>query len=119
MNGMLSLIRCFGDLEYKQNKALRQKDQILTAFPDIKIEKLYGDIDFLIIACDGVWNCTISQKAVDYFKPKIRPKEDKAFKISKLIEKMLDDISAKDVESSEGIGCDNMSCLVVRSNRYK
>ena len=119
VNGVLSLTRCFGDLEYKQDKNLRQEDQILTAFPDIKIEKLYDDTDFLILACDGVWDCMTSQKAVDYIKPKIRPKDDKGFKISKLIEEMLDEILAKDVESSEGIGCDNMSCLIVRFNGYK
>eukprot|EP00826_Nyctotherus_ovalis_P035019 TRINITY_DN2965_c0_g1_i9.p1 TRINITY_DN2965_c0_g1~~TRINITY_DN2965_c0_g1_i9.p1 ORF type:complete len:277 (-),score=68.86 TRINITY_DN2965_c0_g1_i9:136-966(-) len=120
VNGMLNLTRCLGDLEYKQDKKLRQEDQILSAFPDIKIEKIHGDVDFLIIACDGIWDCMTSQQAVDYFKPKIRPvKEDKGFKISRVIEEMLDSIMAKDVESSEGIGCDNMSCLIVRFNAFK
>lgn len=120
VNGMLNLTRCFGDLEYKQDKKLKQEDQILSAFPDIRIEKIYGDVDFLIIACDGIWDCMTSQQAVDHFKSRIRPiKEDKSFKISKVIEEMLDGILAKDVESSEGIGCDNMSCLIVRFNAYK
>jgi len=120
VNGSINLTRCLGDLEYKLNKKLKQEDQILSAVPDVRIEKISSDTDFLIVACDGIWDCLTSQEAVDYFKPKIRPsKEDKSFKISAMIEIMFDNILAKDTGPSEGIGCDNMSCLVIRFNCFK
>lgn len=120
VNGCINLTRCLGDLDYKLNKKLKQEEQILSAVPDIKVEKILSDTDFLIIACDGIWDCLTSQETVDYLKPKIRPhKEDKSFKISGVIEAMLDTILAKETETSEGIGCDNMSCLVIRFNCFK
>lgn len=120
VNGMINLTRSLGDLEFKQNKKLKHEDQILTALPDIRIEKILNDTDFLILACDGIWDCLTSQEAVDYLKLSIRPpKEDKSFKISEVIERMLDSILAKDTETSDGIGCDNMSCLIIRFNGCK
>ncbi len=115
VNGMLNLSRCLGDLEYKQNKKLKQEEQIITAFPDIKIEKITTETEFLILACDGIWDCMTSQGAVDYLRDKLKPvaKMEKSFKISAIIEGMLDSILAKDIEASDGIGCDNMSCMVI------
>lgn len=77
--------------------------------PEIKKEKIGSETSFLIIACDGIWDCLTSQECVQ-FVGELLPKKDK---ISKVIEEMFDKIIAKDVASSGGIGCDNMTCLVV------
>ena len=53
----LNLTRGFGDLEYKQNKHLKPEDQMITANPDIKVVDFTSDIDFVIIGCDGIWDC--------------------------------------------------------------
>lgn len=44
--------------------------------PEIKKEKLGSDASFLIIACDGIWDCLTSQEAVQ-FVGEILPKKDK------------------------------------------
>lgn len=112
VNGSLNLSRCLGDLEYKKNKKFKQEEQMITCFPEVRIEKLSTDIDFLVIACDGIWDCLSSQEAVDYLKEKVKNPE-KIPKVSTIVETMLDAILAKDVESSDGIGCDNMTCIVI------
>lgn len=38
----------------------------MTSFPDITVEEIKGDTDFLIVACDGIWDCLTSQQAVDF-----------------------------------------------------
>jgi protein phosphatase 1G len=39
---------------------------MITAMPDVRKEKITADAQFLIIACDGIWDCLTSQEAVDF-----------------------------------------------------
>ena len=39
---------------------------MVTAFPDIKVESLGNDCEFIIIACDGIWDCMSSLEAVQW-----------------------------------------------------
>lgn len=110
VKGILNLSRSLGDLEYKTDSSISLKDQMITAHPDIRIEKLTSDAAFLVIACDGIWDCLTSQEAVN-FVGDIIPKKDK---LSKIVEEMFDKIIASDVASSGGIGCDNMTCVIVQ-----
>lgn len=114
VNGILNMSRCLGDLELKQNSKLKQDEQILSAVPDVTVKKLTPGIDFLIIACDGIWDCMTSQQAIDYVKEALKlTKEIKGFKISSVIGNMLDTIIADNTDSSEEVGCDNMTCMVI------
>ena len=65
VKGILNLSRSIGDLEYKNDSSLPLKDQMITAMPDIRTEKITSETDFIIIACDGIWDCLSSQEAVD------------------------------------------------------
>ena len=60
VKGVLNLSRSLGDLEYKTDTKRSQETQMITAFPEVKIEKLTNTCDFLIIACDGIWDCLTS-----------------------------------------------------------
>jgi len=83
---------------------------MITALPEIKKQKLGPDSSFLIIACDGIWDCLTSQQAVDEFGEHFNKKREN---ISTSIEDVFDKIIASDVASSGGIGCDNMTCVVI------
>ena len=84
---------------------------MITAFPEIRKEKIVpGETTFLILACDGIWDCLTSQEAVDFSAELLKKKE----KISGVVEEMFDKIIATDVASSGGIGCDNMTCIIVQ-----
>ena len=37
---------------------------MITCVPEIKIEKLKKSHDFLVIACDGIWDCLTSQECI-------------------------------------------------------
>ena len=111
VKGNLNLTRGFGDLEYKQNKNLKPEEQMITANPDIKVVDFTNDMDFVIIGCDGIWDCLKNQEACDFVKKKL--KDDPKIKISKIVEDMLDSIVAKDLYNETGVGCDNMTCIVI------
>ena len=111
VKGNLNLTRGFGDLEYKQNKNLKPEEQMITANPDIKVIDFTDDIDFVIIGCDGIWDCLKNQEACDFVSKRL--KENPDIQISKIIEEMLDTIVAKDLYNDSGVGCDNMTCIVI------
>ena len=60
VKGILNLSRSLGDLEYKSDSSIPLKDQMITAMPDVRKEKITPDASFLIIACDGIWDCLSS-----------------------------------------------------------
>ena len=55
VDGNLNLSRSLGDMKYKQNKNLKPHEHPITAMPDIVIQNLSPDDQFLIIGCDGIW----------------------------------------------------------------
>lgn len=56
-NGVLSLSRAIGDFDFKKNDNILQKDQIISAFPDVSLREIKKDTEFIICACDGIWDC--------------------------------------------------------------
>lgn len=147
---------------------------MVTAVPEIQVEQLRPDHDFMIIACDGIWDCLTSQQAVDFVyeqKAKLAKKASHhdsssnlkhaktgtttgahhvrkagaspskkltaastsslskstpstttitslakpagAIQISKIVEAMLDKICPTNLAASEGLGTDNMTCIVI------
>ena len=65
------LILFAGDHNYKRNKELELKEQMITALPDIMSETLTAQDDFIVVACDGIWNSLSSQECVDFVKERI------------------------------------------------
>ena len=61
INGKLSLSRAIGDLAYKQNANLSVERQAITCVPDVTRRDRTATDSFLIIACDGIWECVSSQ----------------------------------------------------------
>jgi len=119
VNGVLSLSRSFGDLDYKQSKKLPPECQMITSYPDVKIEKITSESDFLIIACDGVWDCMRSQEAVDYVKEslvKFGFKPEKPSKLSKILEALMDKIIAPDIASNS---ISSTTVIIYRRSRLR
>ena len=66
VDGNLNLSRSIGDLRYKKNKNLKPEEHPVTAFPDVMRVERAPDQDFIVIACDGIWETKTSQEVVDY-----------------------------------------------------
>lgn len=108
VNGSLNLARAIGDMELKQNKVLPPEKQIITACPDINVVELCEDDEFLVLACDGVWDVMSSQEAVDFIREHINVEKN----LSAVCEKVLDKCLAP--STALGEGCDNMTIIVVQ-----
>ena len=112
VKGVLNLSRSLGDLEYKQDKNISVEAQMITCVPEIKVERLINNHDFIIIACDGIWDCLSSQECISMCRDYFDNTKGKG-NLSVCIEQMFDKIIASDVASSGGIGCDNMTAVLI------
>ncbi|KAE9610663.1 putative protein-serine/threonine phosphatase [Lupinus albus] len=89
VDGVLAMTRAFGDG--------RLKDHI-TAEPDVTIQKIEEDTEFIILASDGLWKVMTNQEACDCIKD-----VDDAYKASKKL-----------VKEAKSMGSyDDISCVVV------
>ena len=49
---------------------------MITAVPEVRKEKI-EDAVFLVIACDGIWDCLTSTEAIDVFGDLLNKKREK------------------------------------------
>lgn len=111
VDGNLNLSRALGDLHYKNNKMLKAEDQIITADPEIKVIKIEKSFDFIVMGCDGIYESKTSQEIIEFFRKEF---SSNGGKIKESIEKLLDSICSPDYVKTEGLGCDNMTCIVIK-----
>ncbi|KAI0842488.1 PP2C-domain-containing protein [Hypoxylon sp. FL0890] len=108
VNGNLALSRAIGDFEFKKSAELSPEQQIVTAYPDVVSHEISDDDEFLVIACDGIWDCQSSQAVVEFVRRGIAAKQD----LDKICENMMDNCLASNSETG-GVGCDNMTMIIV------
>ncbi|XP_018329466.1 probable protein phosphatase CG10417 isoform X2 [Agrilus planipennis] len=111
VNGGLNLSRALGDHAYKQNKELSDREQMITALPDIKTLTINpGQDEFMVLACDGIWNSMTNQEVVDFIRSRIEKGETR---MSRICEAMFDSCLAPNT-MNDGTGCDNMTAIIVQ-----
>lgn len=115
VNGGLNLSRAFGDHCYKMTTSLPPEEQMISAFPDIKTATLTEQDDFMVVACDGIWNAMTSQDVIDFVTHRLENsrESDQSNKLSKICEELFDFCLSPDT-SGDGTGCDNMTCVIVQ-----
>ncbi|CCH60310.1 hypothetical protein TBLA_0C05140 [Henningerozyma blattae CBS 6284] len=110
VNGNLALSRAIGDFEFKLNNDLSPYEQIVTCVPDIiKHELDYKNDEFVILACDGIWDCLSSQDCVDIIHYAIN---NTTMNLNEISSKIID-VCCSPTTAGTGIGCDNMSIVIV------
>ncbi|RDW76254.1 PP2C family serine/threonine-protein phosphatase [Aspergillus mulundensis] len=108
VNGNLALSRAIGDFEFKKSPELSPEQQIVTAYPDVTVHDVTEDDEFLVIACDGIWDCQSSQAVVEFVRRGIAAKQD----LYRICENMMDNCLASNSETG-GVGCDNMTMVII------
>ncbi|XP_051169260.1 probable protein phosphatase 2C T23F11.1 [Leptopilina boulardi] len=119
VNRHLALSRAFGDFMFKQNNRKTQEEQIVTVLPDVKEFELTEDWEFLILACDGIWDVMKNQDVVKFVRSRLAAcqqkidgdQEQKFVDPEEICEELLKHCLAPDVLME--IGCDNMTVVLV------
>lgn len=87
MNGDLAVSRALGDFAYKGQTHLPAREQQVSAEPDIKIEERNGEEEFLVIACDGIWDVMSNDEICEFVRELLLAGEND---LSLVAEELLD-----------------------------
>ncbi|KAH3677069.1 hypothetical protein WICMUC_001975 [Wickerhamomyces mucosus] len=108
VNGNLALSRAIGDFDFKKSTDLPAEEQIVTAFPDVIEHDITSNDEFIVLACDGIWDCLSSQQVVEIVRRGINDSKT----LVEIAEGLVD-ICLAPTSGGSGIGCDNMSVVIV------
>ena len=113
VNGSLNLSRSIGDFEYKSSTELPFTQQQVTCDPEVRSVARQPADSFIVLACDGIWDCLTSEDCISQTREAIA-KQEGTEPLTKIVEEMFDRIIATDILSSAGVGTDNMTCIIVQ-----
>lgn len=104
--GVLAVSRALGDFDFKENDSVPEKEQMVSASPDIKIvERDDTNNQFLLLGCDGIWDVMSNDEAGEYVKELVVGKYA-GEPNSKILERFVDSCFRKG-------STDNMTCVLI------
>ncbi|KAL5268790.1 hypothetical protein ACHWQZ_G002589 [Mnemiopsis leidyi] len=103
VNGSLAVSRALGDYEYKSTQNMPSIEQQVSPQPEIFVlERDYEHDEFLVIACDGIWDVMSNQQVLEFVHKELTIREDRGQICDNLIEECFQRNSR-----------DNMSVILV------
>jgi len=73
VNGSLAVSRALGDFEYKNVPGKGPCEQLVSPEPEIYIqERNLGSDEFLVLACDGIWDVMTNEELTDFVRDRMR-----------------------------------------------
>jgi protein phosphatase 1G len=105
----LNLSRALGDFLYKRNTDLPASHQKITAVPEIVVETIDEDTEFMILCCDGLVELLNNQQVINHVRFRLRAGMDPKL----VVESLLDEACSKDPQKTFGRGTDNETCILV------
>jgi len=70
------------------------------------------------MGCDGIWEKRTNEEMIEYIYEKINQYKEKGeeLDLKKIVSDLLLDTIAEDVKGANGVGCDNMTCILISFN---
>ena len=90
VNGSLAVSRALGDFDYKRAISLPPVEQLVSPEPDVTVmERNNKQDEFLLLACDGIYDVMQNEDIVKYLRHRMELKENLTDICSDLIDKCL------------------------------
>eukprot|EP00421_Protoceratium_reticulatum_P047522 CAMPEP_0168434374 /NCGR_PEP_ID=MMETSP0228-20121227/39875_1 /TAXON_ID=133427 /ORGANISM="Protoceratium reticulatum, Strain CCCM 535 (=CCMP 1889)" /LENGTH=520 /DNA_ID=CAMNT_0008448533 /DNA_START=72 /DNA_END=1634 /DNA_ORIENTATION=- len=113
VNGDLNLSRALGDMAYK-DRSRPAHEHMVCGVPETSTLSWHaGDDEFVLLACDGVWECMGTQEAVNFVRSRLPPPGPRR-RLLPILEALVDACCANHPMQRGGLGCDNMTAVLVR-----
>ncbi|CAL4158031.1 unnamed protein product, partial [Meganyctiphanes norvegica] len=108
VNGNLALSRALGDFVFKKNEQKGPEEQIVTALPEVEIRDYNEDWEFIILACDGIWDVMTNEEVIEF----VRMRLGQGMEPEDICEDLMTRCLAPDCQMG-GLGCDNMTVVLI------
>lgn len=96
LNGSLAVSRALGDFDYKAGRALGVCEQLVSPEPELFAWDRRPEDEFLILACDGVWDVLSNEDAASYVRRMLCITDD----LCEICNRLIDACLAKVVTSA-------------------
>ncbi|EZA50918.1 hypothetical protein DMN91_012806 [Ooceraea biroi] len=120
VNGNLALSRALGDFIFKRNDRKSPQEQIVTAFPEVQEFSITEEWEFVVLACDGIWDVMTNEEVVEFVRTRLAQTklggdgescQNASVHPEEICEELLNRCLAPD--ALMGTGCDNMTVILV------
>lgn len=106
----LNLSRALGDFHYKARTDLPPEKQKVCAVPEIKTLELNDEDEFMVLACDGIFELHTSQNVVNLVRQNLQTTQS----VEKAVEELVDRSCSPNLMRTQGKGGDNCSAIVLK-----
>eukprot|EP00928_Gymnodinium_smaydae_P061287 TRINITY_DN45402_c0_g1_i1.p1 TRINITY_DN45402_c0_g1~~TRINITY_DN45402_c0_g1_i1.p1 ORF type:complete len:466 (-),score=139.31 TRINITY_DN45402_c0_g1_i1:29-1426(-) len=132
VDGNLNLSRAFGDFAYKKDRKLKPQEQKISCEAEVRHKALRDEDRYLVLGCDGIFEKATNQVLLDFLHPRLQARGSgssaapsvarrkaaaagagAAAKLSSVCSAFLDHNVAKNPMKEQGLGCDNMTLMIV------
>lgn len=72
VNGSLAVSRALGDFEYKNVQGMGPCEQLVSPEPEMIVQNRADDDEFLILACDGIWDVMSNDDLCDFVRSRMK-----------------------------------------------
>ncbi|TST98541.1 Protein phosphatase 1A [Bagarius yarrelli] len=77
VNGSLAVSRALGDFDYKCVSGKGPTEQLVSPEPEVyAIERSGAEDEFIILACDGIWDVMTNEELCDFVRSRLQVTED-------------------------------------------
>ncbi|XP_042240357.1 protein phosphatase 1B-like isoform X4 [Homarus americanus] len=76
VNGSLAVSRALGDYEYKNVEGKGPCEQLVSPEPEIYVERRQDEDEFLVLACDGIWDVMTNEDLCAFVRSRLLLSED-------------------------------------------
>lgn len=73
---------------FKKKTRLNSYQQAVIALPDVFEFQITKDMDFLVIGCDGIWDCVDTQVLCEFISERI----DEKVSLTKILKEVFDQL---------------------------
>jgi len=116
VDGNLNLSRALGDFAYKKNTSLKAEEQKISCEAEVRRRELISTDRYLVLGCDGIFEKATNQALVDFLLPRLRRRKkirSRPACLSGVCSAFLDANIATNPAKEQGLGCDNMTLMIV------
>ncbi|CAH1404899.1 unnamed protein product [Nezara viridula] len=109
INGDLAMSRAFGDFRFKRNRRKDMSQQAVISEPDVVEFVITKNWEFVVLACDGIWDTMTNEEVCSFIKSKI----SKNITVDIICEQIIRKCLCKEYPAPDSLGADNMTIIIV------